>query len=181
MEPSQQENLSMKLSVLKKPGRWVCTVALAGLAMGAQPSVADHGLPHVEQLARGTFFDDVAVQVRSRAIGAGARVLNLRDASDLVVLRITIEPGGIAPWHGHTGTGLLVNMGPGTLTNMLSDDCMPRQYLPGDAFIDPGHGVAHAVRNDSEEEVLLFAIFVGVEEGPPVHPEPGPPPCPFLE
>jgi quercetin dioxygenase-like cupin family protein len=170
----------MKLSVLKKPDRWVCAVALAALAMGAQPSAADHGLPHVELLARGSFFDDVAVQVRSRAIGAGARVLNLRDASDLVVLRVTIEPGGIAPWHGHSGTGLLVNMGPGTLTNMLSDECIPRQFYPGEAFIDPGHGVAHAVRNDSSEEVVLFAIFVGVE-GAPVDPEPGPEPCPFLE
>jgi quercetin dioxygenase-like cupin family protein len=170
----------MKRSVLKKPGRWVCAVALAALAMGAQPSAADHGLPHVEPLARGTFLDDVAVQVRSRVIGAGTRVLNLRDASDLVVLRVTIEPGGIAPWHGHSGTGLLVNMGPGTLTNMLSDECIPRQFYPGEAFIDPGHGVAHAVRNDSSEEVVLFAIFVGVE-GAPVDPEPGPEPCPFLE
>lgn len=60
------------------------------------------------------------------------------------------------------------------------DICQPREHFPGEAFIDPGHGVLHAVRNDSDEEVVLFAIFIGVE-GAPVDPEPGPDPCPFFD
>jgi hypothetical protein len=102
--------------------------------------------------------------------------VQIRDASDLVVLRITIEAGGIAPWHGHTGTGFLMNLGPGTLTNYLGEECEPRLFYPNDAFIDPGHGELHAVRNDSEQEVVILATFLGVEDEPVIS-EPEPSSC----
>lgn len=151
-------------------------LALAALGIFALPSTADHGFPHLEQLARGTFLDDVALTVRNKVAGRATHVVNIRDGSDLVVLRITIEAGGIAPWHGHTGTGFLVNMGPGTLTNFVGDDCVPREFYPGEAFVDPGHGVLHAVRNDSPEDIVLVATFFGVEDAP-VAPEPAPEGC----
>lgn len=151
--------------------------ALAGVV--ALPSLADHGLPHVEPLARGTFLDDVRLNVRNKVLGGATHVVQMKDASDLVVLRITIEAGSVAPWHGHTGTGFLVNLGPGTLTNYIGDECMPRQFYPGDAFVDPGHGDLHAVRNDSSEDVVLLATFLGVE-GDPVTPEPEPESCMVL-
>lgn len=150
-------------------GGAVCS-ALVTLAISV-PAVADHGLPHVEQLARGEFFDDVAATFRAR-IGQSTTAVNLRDASDLVVLRITIEAGGYGPWHTHSGTGFLVNLGPGTLTNVIGKDCTPQLYYPGEAFVDPGVGELHAVRNDSDEEVVLIAVFFGVEDGP-VTPAPG--------
>jgi len=155
----------------------VIFAALAGTV--ALPSFADHGFPHVEQLARGTFFDDVRLNVRNKVLGGATHVVQMKDASDLVVLRITIEAGGVAPWHGHTGTGFLVNLGPGTLTNYIGDECLPRQFYPGDAFVDPGHGDLHAVRNDSPEDVVLIATFLGVE-GAPVTPEPEPESCMVL-
>jgi hypothetical protein len=149
------------------------------LAAAAIPSRADHGLPHVEVLARGTFLDDVAMTVRNKIAGRATHVVQIRDSSDLVVLRITIEPGGVAPWHTHSGTGFLVNLGPGILTNYIGDDCVPRQFLPNEAFVDPGHGDVHAVRNDSADEVVLLATFLGVE-GAPVIPVPAPHSCPVL-
>lgn len=155
----------------------VIFAAFAGML--AVPSLADHGLPHVEQLARGTFIDDVRMNVRNKILGGATHVVQIKDASDLVVLRITIEAGGIAPWHGHTGSGFLVNLGPGTLTNYIGEECLPRQFRPGDAFVDPGHGDLHAVRNDSEEDVVLIATFLGVE-GAPVTPEPEPVSCMVL-
>ena len=140
------------------------------------PSLADHGLPHPELLGRGTFLDDVGITVRNKVAGRATSVVQMSDSSDLVVLRITIEAGGIAPWHNHTGVGFLVNLGPGVLTNYLGEDCVPRQFIPGDAFVDPGHGDLHAVRNDSNEDVVILATFLGVE-GPPVIPEPAPMAC----
>lgn len=69
-----------------------------------------------------------------------------------------------------------MNLGPGTLTNFLGDDCEPRLFYPGDAFIDSGFGDLHAVRNDSNQEVVILATFVATE-GPPVIPEDAPAGC----
>jgi quercetin dioxygenase-like cupin family protein len=159
----------------------VLTLAgLTALAIGVLPSAADHGLPHPELLARGEFTDDVGATVKVKLDGRATRVVNVRDASDLVVLKITIEAGGIAPWHAHSGPGLLVNTGPGTFTSVLSDDCIPRDYEPGEALVDPGGRTLHAGRNDSNDEVILYAIFLGTE-GAPVLPAPEPPSdCDFL-
>jgi len=158
---------------------WVA-VGLLCAVCGAMPVAAQNSLPVVEAISRGTFFDSqVAVTVRAKGV-TSTDVTHVDDASDVVVLRITIEPGGLAPWHTHSGTGFLVNMGPGTLTNVIGDDCVEQDYYPGHAFIDPGHGEFHAARNLSDEDVVLIATFVGVP-GSPVTPAPGPHTCDFLE
>jgi quercetin dioxygenase-like cupin family protein len=166
-----------------RAARWraavVAGVLGAGACIAAVPLWADHGLPHPELLGRGTFIDDVGLTVRNKIAGRGTGVVHMQDSSDLVVLRISIQAGGIAPWHGHTGVGFLVNLGPGVVTNYVGEDCEPRQFYPGDAFVDPGHGDLHAVRNDSNAEVVILATFLGVE-GAPVIPEPGPSHCNVL-
>jgi len=163
----------------RRIGKTAARAALMTLAISPVPALADHGLPHIEQLARGAFFDDVAATFRAK-VGQSTRAVNLRDASDLVVLRITIEAGGLGPWHTHSGTGFLVNLGPGTLTNVIGDECMPRQYFPGEAFADPGNGTLHAVRNDSDQEVVLMAVFFGIEDGPVTPAPEGENECAFL-
>lgn len=147
--------------------------------LGAMP-VAAQSAPVVVPLSRGTFIDErVAVQVRSKGL-TKTDVTHIRDASDVMVLQITIAPGGAAGWHTHSGTGFLVNAGPGTLTNVIGDDCMVREYGPGDAFLDPGHNEVHAARNLSDQNVVLIATFIGVQGGP-VTPAPGPDFCDFLD
>jgi quercetin dioxygenase-like cupin family protein len=154
------------------------TAAIVGLV--AQPISADHSRPHVELLARGSFLDDVSITLRNKIAGRATHVTHIEDASDQVVLHITLEPGAIAPWHGHDqATGFLVNMGPGTLTNYVGDSCEPRQIYPGQAFVDPGHGAVHGVRNDSNEQVVLIAVFFGVK-GAPVLPDSAPDDCTAL-
>lgn len=149
--------------------------AIALLATGTAVQ-ADHGLPHPELLGHGTFLDSIGLNVRNKVLGRQTHVVEMQKASELYVLRITIEAGGIAPWHNHHGVGFLVNLGPGVLTNYVGDDCEPRLFFPGDAFIDPGHGDFHAVRNDSDEEIVLIASFVATE-GPPVIPATSPDAC----
>ena len=156
----------------KTSWRWWRSMGVgACTAMAAFSAVADHGLPHPELLGRGTFFDAVSAMLKVKGIDGGTQVLHLKDASDMVVLRITIQAGGIAPWHTHTG--------PGTLTNVVGERGLPRMYVPGDAFVDPGIGEPHAARNDSAEEVVLLAVFYGIE-GSPVVPTAGPEGCHFL-
>jgi len=143
-------------------------------------AIADHGLPHVEILGNGSFVEDVSASFKVKGLPGGTQVLKLKDASDMVVLRVTIEPGGIGPWHTHSGTGMLINLGPGIVTNVVGDDCDPHIYMPNDAFVDPGDGELHAIRNDSAQEVELLIVFFGVD-GPPALPVPGgPDECDFL-
>lgn len=143
----------------------VSLIAAIGLGVGMLPVLADHGLPHVVQLARGTFTDDVAAQVRVKLDGRQTQAINVKDASDAVVVQITIHDGAIAPWHTHPSPGLLVNAGPGTLTSFIGDDCVPREYGPGEALVDPGQGTLHAAFNDSGEDLVLYGFFVGVGNG----------------
>ena len=140
------------------------------------PSNADHGLPHPELLGHGMFLDDIGLTLRNKVHGHQTHVVQMQGVSDLFVLRITIEAGGIAPWHNHEGVGFLVNLGPGVLTNYLGEDCEPRDFYPGEAFIDPGHGDFHAVRNDSDQDIVILATFVATE-GPPVIPADSPDEC----
>lgn len=145
----------------------VMTAMLAGMA--ATPvALADHGLPHLEVLGFGTFPEDVSATFKLKGLDGGTQVLKLQDASDMFVISVTIESGGIAPWHTHDGTGVLINLGPGIVTNVVGDNCEPRYYLPHEAFIDPGDGELHAVRNDSGEEVELLIVFFGVQDLTPV-------------
>jgi quercetin dioxygenase-like cupin family protein len=142
-------------------------VAAATLAIGAPPSAADHGTPDVVPLARGSFaHDDVAVKINVKRDDRETDVINLKDASDLVFVEITIHDGAQAPWHTHAGPALLVNKGPGTLTSVLGDDCVPRQYGPGEALVDPGQGRLHAAFNDSGQDLAVYAVFLGVDNGP---------------
>lgn len=67
------------------------------------------------------------------------------------------------------------------VTNVVGDDCEPRYYLPNEAFVDPGHGELHAIRNDSNEEVELLIVFFGVEDSPVTPVGGGPNDCEFLD
>lgn len=157
-------------------GTAVASIAATALLGIALVSKADHGLPHPELLGQGTFLDGVSVTLRNKIMGRRSHAVQMSNASDLFVLRISIEAGGIAPWHNHEGVGFLVNLGPGVLTNFLGESCEPRLFYPGEAFVDPGHGDLHAVRNDSDQEIVILATFVATS-GPPVIPENPPVEC----
>jgi quercetin dioxygenase-like cupin family protein len=154
------------------------TLAVAVLVVGVQRAAADHGLPHPELIARGSFVDDVAAQIRTKVDGRGTQVANVNDASDMVILKITIHDGAIAPWHTHTGPGLLINAGPGTLTS-IDGDCLVRKYPAGAALVDIGQGVPHAAFNHSGQDLVLYATFVGVQGAPVISADP-PPNCDAL-
>jgi quercetin dioxygenase-like cupin family protein len=116
--------------------------------------------------ARHEFGDIVAIQVRNRAEGRPTTVLNLHDASRIAVLRITIQPGARFPWHTHPGP-VLVAVVEGEMTYMYADDCVPRVYPAGGAFVDPGFDNVHAAFNHGEVPMVLVATFLGVpSDGP---------------
>lgn len=157
-------------------------VVLAGFAY--TESRATHGSPiGVELLTPlSEFTDDVAIQVRNGFYGRGTDVMNLGDASNIVVAKITIAPKAVFPWHTHPGP-VLITVAQGDFVYVLAEDCVQRWYAGGQALIDAGFENVHTAFNPSEtEETIVFASFLGVPLGGPLTiPAEGPDPalCPL--
>jgi hypothetical protein len=116
----------------------------------------------VEMLtARHEFTDDIAAQVRVKPAGRPTEVINLKDASNIAVLRFTVQPGVRFPWHSHPGL-VMVTITQGELVFVYADDCVERPYPMGTAFVDPGFGNVHYAFNPTGEETVLVATFLGV-------------------
>jgi predicted metal-dependent enzyme (double-stranded beta helix superfamily) len=149
-------------------------VAAALLAAGSGPTEADETPPSISAellTQRHTFTDDVAVQVRDKPDGRSTEVINLRDASRIAVVEITIQPGAAFPWHTHPGPVLATVVegdDDGAFVYIYPDDCVERAYEVGEAFVDPGIDNVHMAYNPSEtEETIVIATFLGIpQEGP---------------
>ena len=111
--------------------------------------------------ARHEFTDDIRMQVRVQPDGRPTEVVNLKDASNIAVLRFTVQPGVRFPWHSHPGL-VLVTITQGELVFVYADDCVRRPYATGTAFVDPGFGNVHYAFNPTGEETVLVATFLGV-------------------
>ena len=144
--------------------------AAALLALGSSPSDADEEPDPItpEPLTqRHAFTDDVAVQVRDKPDGRSTEVINLRDASHIAVVEITIQPGAAFPWHTHPGPVLATVVEgdlDGAFVYVYADDCVERPYEVGDAFVDPGDSVHMAYNPSDTEETVVIATFLGVPE-----------------
>lgn len=131
-------------------------------AMAQDPIQVDLVTPIAE------FTDDVAIQVRNRFYGRGTDVMNLRDASNIAVAKVTIQPKAVFPWHTHPGP-VLITVVEGDFVYVLADDCVDRWYPLGTAVIDEGFGNVHTAYNPSEtEETVVIATFLGVPAGGPL-------------
>lgn len=157
-------------------------VVLGGLAY--TESRATHGgTIGVEMLTPvSEFTDDVAMQIRNKLYGRGTDVMNLGDASNIAVAKITIAPGAVFPWHTHPGP-VVITVAQGDFVYVLAEDCVQRWYTGGQALIDAGFDNVHTAFNPSEtEETIVFASFLGVPPGGPLTiPAQGPDPvvCPL--
>jgi hypothetical protein len=141
------------------------------LTLGTSPSGAGESPEPIsaEPLTqRHAFPDDVAVQVRDKPDGRSTEVINLRDASNIAVVQITIPPGAAFPWHTHPGPVLAtVAEGDedGAFVYVYPDDCVERPYEVGEAFVDPGGDNVHMAYNPSDtEEAVVIATFLGVPD-----------------
>ena len=114
------------------------------------------------------FTDDLDLQIRKKLDGRPREVINLRDASRMQVLDVTIQPGVRLPWHSHPGL-LFVAVIEGRFDFIYADDCVVRTYDAGESFVDPGFDNFHMGRNPSEtEEVRIIATFVGAPSDDPL-------------
>ena len=113
-----------------------------------------------------SFPDDVSAKFRMKYDGgSGAIVSNLpRDASNVIVARVSWEEGGTSGWHTHPGP-VVVNVTKGTLELVNERDCVVRTYGAGEAFVDPGQGNVHVARAVGGTGAEAVATFLGVPTG----------------
>jgi hypothetical protein len=164
--------------VLTAVAATACSEQAAPTAMSADADVtrlaSGTGLANTSHIApivaepltlRHAFTDDVAVQVRVMPDGRPTEVINLRDASNIAVVRFTVQPGVRFPWHSHPGL-VMVSVTQGELVFVYADDCMQRPYPTGTAFVDPGFGNVHYAFNRTAGETIIVATFLGVPPAP---------------
>jgi hypothetical protein len=138
-----------------------------GVASGSGLANSSHTVPILAEplTMRHTFTDDVAAQIRVTPDGRSTEVINLKDASNIAVVRFTVQPGVRFPWHSHPGL-VMVSVTQGELNFVYADDCVKRSYPTGTAFVDPGFGNVHYAFNPTAGETVIVATFLGVPPAP---------------
>jgi quercetin dioxygenase-like cupin family protein len=110
-----------------------------------------------------SFADDVAATFEVTYEDADEPiVVDLEDASTVILAEATWEEGARSGWHRHPGMSI-VRMIEGEIEHTMEDDCVARTYSAGDAWIDPGH--VH--KADSEDGAVAQITFLGIPDGEP--------------
>jgi quercetin dioxygenase-like cupin family protein len=159
-------------------------ILLAGIglatACGSSPSSAD--AVNAATSAPATASASPASKVIRTQLGQGTITdplkIDVAPPSQLTVQQVTIEPGGVAPWHTHPGAeNSLVTAGQLTLTISTDPGCAPRHLGPGQAFDIPAN-TPHTARNDGTVAVTLAVTYLGNAPGATlVNPVPRPSGC----
>lgn len=94
--------------------------------------------------------------------GTNSKVrLFIDEPSDVYVVANTVAPGGYSGWHTHPGPSVvLVKTGTATVYDGSDPSCTPARYPAGSAFIDPGDGHVHMVRNEGTTTLVLMAFQI---------------------
>ncbi|WP_254272828.1 cupin domain-containing protein [Haloarcula marina] len=128
----------------------------------------------VEVLApHATFTDEVGLSLGVTFEQGGEEAAFVRDASTVVLARVTLEPGGTTGWHTHPGP-VVVNVIEGQLEIVFAHTCITHTYEAGNAFVDPGGHAEIATNPSDSQQTVAYALFFGVPDGesPTTHVEP---------
>lgn len=145
-------------------------IAAAVLALDAGASQAEEEPLPIELepvTGRNGFTDDVRAQFRVKPDGSPVGVANVRDASNLAMAEITIQPGAQFPWHTHPGPVLIaITDGDedGAFVATYADGCDVRPYEEGEAFVDLGNQVHTAHNPSDDEETVVIATFLAAPD-----------------
>src|SRR5690348_10145911 len=146
------------------------TVGAAGLliTVNAIPGAAtppSPGLFTSQLLGRGTYASDGS--------------LPIKQGTDIVVVKITVAPGGSSGWHSHPGGAIVVvQQGEVTVNKSRGSQCEITTYTKGQAFVERPGELDDAVNNGSTD-YILYVTFPGVPVGGASRiDEPNPGTCP---
>jgi len=136
----------------------VCALSLGGTfaALSETPPIAAEPLTE-----RQIFTDGVTMRITLDLEGLDRQVIEIDNASHLVVMRFTIQPGVVFPWHTHPGT-VLISVTEGDFVFLFAEDCVRHEYSAGTALVDPGNAVHAAYNPSADSETVVIAAFLGV-------------------
>ena len=143
----------------------IAQVTLAASLLGAVSDVRAEPEPIAAEpiTERHTFTDHVSVQITQALDGLPQQTVDIEDASTVVVVKFTIQPGAVFPWHTHPGT-VLISIAEGEFVFVFAEDCVKREYGPGTALVDPGDTVHTAYNPSAEQETVVIATLLGAPE-----------------
>jgi quercetin dioxygenase-like cupin family protein len=101
----------------------------------------------------------------ARGTNTSHGTIPLKFGTDVVMVRITVDPGGSSGWHSHPG-GAIIIVEQGTLTvySPVGHRCRTTTYSAGQAFIErPGE--VDDVFNTSTIPYVLYVTFPRVPPG----------------
>ncbi|WP_296935886.1 cupin domain-containing protein [uncultured Marinobacter sp.] len=147
--------------MFRKLDKQATIAAFAALILAVSASADEPKPIAAEPLTqRHTFDGDVAIKISQDLKGLPEQVITFDDASHLTVVRFTIQPGAVFPWHTHPGT-VLITVTEGDFVFTFAEDCVDREYGPGDALVDPGDTVHTALNPSSNQETEVVAVLLG--------------------
>ncbi len=132
---------------------------VAAIGLGTAAAAEPEPITAVPLTERHVFSGPVSVQLTQELDGLSPHAVEMLDASTLVVMEFTIQPGAIFPWHTHPGT-VLVSLAEGELDFIFAEDCTARRLAPGTAIVDPGNEV-HTARNPGDVPAVVIASLLG--------------------
>ena len=152
------------IRILSVPG--IAAALMALIATGAAGAGEPEPIAAEPLTQRHAFDGDVSVRITQKLEGLPQQAISFDDASHLTVVRFTIQPGAVFPWHTHPGT-VLITVTEGEFVFTFAEDCVDREYGPGDALVDPGDTVHTALNPSRNEETVVVAVLLGAPaEGP---------------
>lgn len=133
------------------------TLAIAAAASAQEPDpIAAEPLTE-----RHAFPNETSMQITQSLEGLPPQSVEIEDASHMVVVEFTIQPGAVFPWHTHPGT-VLIKVAEGDFTFVFAEDCVERDFAPGSALVDPGDTVHTAFNPSADTETKVVATLFGV-------------------
>jgi quercetin dioxygenase-like cupin family protein len=143
--------------------KWICVllVVVAGFAAYAGNVLATPASGFTgTTLARAT-YGEIFSHVHT-VPAAWNELIQTKGDSDLYVQQNTWQPGGSTGWHTHPGPSFVI-VTQGSVTAYDGDDptCSPHIYTAGtsnNAFIDPGDGHVHIIRNETASVAQTIAV-----------------------
>jgi quercetin dioxygenase-like cupin family protein len=152
--------------------KWVWAVLAAVVGAGVYGGIVlatpSAGLT-TTTLAKSTVGDlDLRGQALTTTVGPNGRsiptgvwlaMLKTHGFSDLYVVDNKLAVGGTTGWHTHPGPSIIFVVA-GAVTNYMGDDpsCTPHVYNQGQAFVDPGGGDEHTLRNEGTSPAETIAV-----------------------
>ncbi len=95
--------------------------------------------------------DDVLAMIDLTPKGAGFEGYTLR------LRKLTIEPGGVVPWHVHDQRASNITITEGAITEYSSTCSVPIEYKTGDSVAEFGPQLAHWWKNNTDKVAVIIA------------------------